>query len=85
MKQPSKLIAGLVAVCAAVWIIAAIHPLDRQAWVLENILLVVFAGGLALTYRRLQFSNTSSVSLAAFVILHTIGAHYTYEKMPLGI
>ncbi|PYK70170.1 MAG: DUF2238 domain-containing protein [Verrucomicrobia bacterium] len=85
LKQPSKLIAGLVAVCAAVWIIAAIHPLDRQAWVLENILLVVFAGGLALTYRRLQFSNTSSVSLAAFVILHTIGAHYTYEKMPLGI
>src|SRR5438874_9107324 len=52
---------------------------------LENILLVIFAGGLALSYRRLQFSNPSWVLLAGFVILHTIGAHYTYEKMPLGI
>ena len=85
MKRPSKLLAVLVAICAAIWIIAAIHPLDRQAWVLENILLVIFAGGLALTYRRLRFSNASWVLLAAFVILHTIGAHYTYEKMPLGI
>jgi len=59
--------------------------LDRQAWVLENILLVIFAGGLALTYRRLQFSSGSWVLLAGFVILHTIGAHYIYEQKPLGI
>src|SRR5437868_14363923 len=51
---------------------------------LENILLVIFAGGLSLSYRRLQFSNASWVLLAGFVILHAIGAHYTYEKMPLG-
>jgi len=68
-----------------VWIVAAIRPLDRQAWALENILLVGFLGALALTWRRLQLSNTSWVLLAASVILHTIGAHYTYEKMPLGI
>ena len=42
-----------------------------------NILLVIFAGGLGLTYRRLKFSNASWVLLAGFVILHTIGAHYT--------
>ena len=68
-----------------VWIVAAIRPLDRPAWVLENILLVVFVGALALNWRRLQLSNTSWILLATFVILHTIGAHYTYEKMPLGI
>jgi putative membrane protein len=65
--------------------LAAIRPVDRQAWILENILLLVFVGVLALTRRRLQLSNTSWVLIAAFVILHTIGAHYTYEKMPLGI
>ena len=48
-------------------------------------MLVVFVGGLALTHRRLQLSNASWILLAAFVILHTIGTHYTYEKMPLGI
>ena len=85
MNQSNKLVVALIAICAAIWIVAAIRPLDRQAWMLENILLVIFAGGLALSYRRLQFSNASWVLLAGFVILHAIGAHYTYEKMPLGI
>jgi len=85
LNQSNKLVVALIAICAAIWIVAAIRPLDRQAWMLENILLVIFAGGLALTYRRLQFSNASWVLLAGFVILHAIGAHYTYEKMPLGI
>src|SRR5205814_2792268 len=49
LNQSNKLVVALIAICAAIWIIAAINPLDRQAWVLENILLVVFVGGLALT------------------------------------
>jgi putative membrane protein len=85
LKQQAKLIVTLSAICAGCWILAAIRPVDRQAWILENILLLVFVGVLALTRRRLQLSNTSWVLIAAFVILHTIGAHYTYEKMPLGI
>jgi putative membrane protein len=85
LNQSNKLVVALIAICAAIWIIAAINPLHRQAWVLENILLVVFVGGLALTHRCLQLSNASWILLAAFVILHTIGTHYTYEKMPLGI
>jgi putative membrane protein len=85
LKQQAKLIVSLSAICAVFWIVAAIRPLDRQAWILENILLLVFVGALTLTWRRLRLSNTSWVVIAAFVILHTIGAHYTYEKMPLGI
>jgi putative membrane protein len=85
LNQSNKPVVALIAICATIWIIAAIHPLDRQAWVLENILLVVFVGALAVSYRRLQLFSASWVLLAAFVILHTIGAHYTYEKMPLGM
>jgi putative membrane protein len=85
LKQQAKLIVSLSAICAVFWIVAAIRPLDRQAWILENIVLLVFVGALTLTWRRLRLSNTSWVVIAAFVILHTIGAHYTYEKMPLGI
>jgi putative membrane protein len=85
LKQQAKLIVSLSAICAVFWIVAAIRPLDRPAWILENILLLVFVGALTLTWRRLRLSNTSWVVIAAFVILHTIGAHYTYEKMPLGI
>ena len=85
MKQQAKLIVSLSAIGAAFWIVAAIRPVDRQAWALENILLLVFVGALALSWRRLRLSSTSWVLFAAFVILHTIATHYTYEKMPLGI
>ena len=81
----TKLITGLVAVCSVLWIISAIRPLDRQAWILENLLLVVFVIVLFFGHRRLELSNTSYFLLAAFVILHIIGAHYTYARMPLGL
>jgi putative membrane protein len=67
------------------WLIAAVNPLDRQAWMLENLLLIVLGIGLCFGHRRLELSNTSYFLLAAFVILHIIGAHYTYARMPLGL
>jgi putative membrane protein len=78
-------ILALGAICGALWIVAAIRPLDRQAWILENILLVVFVGAFSLTHRRLELSNASYFCVAAFIILHIIGAHYTYAQMPLGL
>ncbi len=74
----------LTAGCAATWIVTAIHPLDRSAWILENILLVIFVIVLALTYRVLALSRASVVCLALFLILHMVGAHYTYAQMPIG-
>ena len=72
-------------VCAIAWLIAAIHPLDRQAWILENVLLIVFVFVLCFSHRRLELSNASYVLLAVFVMLHIVGAHYTYARMPLGL
>jgi putative membrane protein len=85
VSRQSKFIAGLFALCAVPWILAAIHPLDRQAWALENILLVLFVLALVFSRRHLHFSNASYVFIALFIILHIIGAHYTYAKMPLGL
>jgi putative membrane protein len=84
VKQ-SHLVATLAGLCTAAWIITAIHPIDRQAWVLENILVVIFVVILALTHRHLELSNASYLCLALFLLLHMIGAHYTYAKMPLGL
>src|SRR5204862_4171936 len=85
MSQQNKFVSGLATLCAVVWILAAIHPVDRQAWILENLLVVLFVATLAFAYRRLQLSNASYIFIALFVILHTIGAHYTYAKMPIGL
>ncbi len=38
-----------------------------------------------MTHRRLRLSNASYFFLAAFVLLHMVGAHYTYARMPLGL
>jgi putative membrane protein len=66
------------------WGSLAIAPLDRQDWLLENLLAVTLVAILVLTYRRFQFSNPSYLFIALFMALHAIGAHYTYAKVPAG-
>lgn len=69
-------------VCWWAWL--AVSPLDRSDWLLENVLVIVFAGTLALTYRRYPLSDLSYLLLTIFMTLHAVGAHYTYAKVPLG-
>ncbi|HYJ06272.1 MAG TPA: DUF2238 domain-containing protein [Chthoniobacterales bacterium] len=74
----------LLAVYATLWTVLAIAPRDRTAWLLENLLVVLFAGLLIFTYRRFAFSNQSYLLITAFLCLHAFGAHYTYTHTPAG-
>jgi putative membrane protein len=74
----------LVLVYAAVWVVAAISPVDRGTWLLENGLVVALVGLLAATHRRFAFSNVSHGLIFLFLVLHAVGAHYTYSAVPLG-
>ncbi|MEJ2382170.1 MAG: DUF2238 domain-containing protein [Gammaproteobacteria bacterium] len=67
---------------AVVWLLLAVAPLDRHDWALENLLLVVFVAVLAATYRRLPLSRISYTLIFLFLCLHSVGAHYTYAKVP---
>jgi hypothetical protein len=69
VSQQNKLIAGLTALCAVIWALAAIHPVDRQAWILENLLVVLFALALWLSHHRLQLSNASYIFIALWLNL----------------
>lgn len=62
----------------------AISPLDRSDWLLENLLVFFAVGLLAATYRSFPLSNLSYLLITIFMTLHAIGAHYTYEHVPLG-
>lgn len=66
------------------WVVAAISPVDRLDWLLENLL--VFAAAIAawLTYRRWPLSDLSYLLIGLFLVLHLAGSHYTYSKVPLG-
>jgi putative membrane protein len=82
--RQSPLLRRLVWVYAVFWTALAIHPVDRETWLLENTLVFALAVALLATHRRFAFSNLSHVSLFAFLVLHAIGAHYTYSLVPAG-
>jgi putative membrane protein len=68
----------------ALWIALAIRPLDRGDWLLENVLIFATAAVLVPTYWRFRLSNLSYALILIFLVSHTIGAHYTYAKVPIG-
>jgi putative membrane protein len=75
---------GLGALFLTVWIWAAIDPVHRDDWWLENLL--VFAGVPLFAWLgpRARFSRLSWALITLFMILHVIGSHYTYAETPLG-
>lgn len=67
---------------SAIWIILAIKPLNRFDWFLENLLPLIFIPALILSYKKFRLSNLSYTLILIFMILHAIGAHYTYSEVP---
>jgi putative membrane protein len=37
---------------------------------------------LVVTYRKFQFSNTAYILMSLWIFMHTIGAYYTFERVP---
>lgn len=73
-------------VLLALFLVAAtllgIAPLYRSDWALENAIAVLGVLVLVLTYKRLRFSNLSYALIFLFLMLHEVGAHYTYSEVP---
>ncbi len=78
MRYPTILLGLLVALFAGL----AISPPDRLTWALENSLVVAGVATLVATHRRLRFTDLSYSLIFAFLVLHEIGAHYTYSLVP---
>lgn len=84
LRDGRRLPQVLLAWYALCWLVMAIEPVDRQDWMLENILAVSLVAGLLFTYRWFTFSNGAYVLLTLFLTLHAVGAHYTYAEVPAG-
>ena len=74
----------LLALYGLVFAVSAISPYDRTVWWAENIPAMIVVAVLVLISRYYRFSNTSYVLMTVFIILHTIGGHYTFERVPFG-
>jgi len=64
------------------WVLMAINPIDRSDWLLENVLVFLAAGLLVFTYKSFPLSLVSYTCIFVFMMLHALGAHYTYAKVP---
>lgn len=74
----------LLALYGVVFTVCAISPYDRVVWWAENIPVLVVVGALVVIRRWYRFSDTSYVLMSVFILLHTIGGHYTFERVHVG-
>jgi len=65
------------------FLVLSINPYSRAVWFAENIPIVAVVLFLAVLYvRGIRFSNTAYLLMALLPFLHTIGGHYTFERVP---
>ena len=64
------------------WAFWAYQPKYFSDWALENVLTVLFLAILILTRNAFRLSSVSYTVLFVFLLLHTIGGHYTYAEVP---
>src|SRR5580658_4388637 len=72
------------AVFVALWVARAFHTVDPGVWLLENVLTFLAVGWVVATRKALPLSDASYFLIAVFLLMHEVGAHYTYEKVPFG-
>jgi len=77
--RPVCLLAFLV-----IWVALAVAPLDRADWLLENLPTFVLVPAFVAVDRRVRFSSRAWVQVTLFLVLHTVGSHYTYSVVPVG-
>ena len=76
---PLVLFAGYVLIF--VW--GAIKPYDRATWWAENIPIVAVVAALVVMFvRGVRFSPLAYALMAVLPYWHTVGGHYTFERVP---
>lgn len=65
----------------AVWL--SFGPVSRVIWLTENSIAWMIIAVLIVLYARgVRFSKTAYTLIAIYLCFHTVGGHYTFEKVP---
>lgn len=72
----------LLAILLVAGVALGIAPKHRADWMLENALTVLALGVLIAMWRKFPLSRVSCVLIFVFLMLHELGAHYTYSEVP---
>ena len=79
-KHAVPLILATIFVAMSLW--AGISPNDRAVWYAESLPLFIVFFALVSTYKKFKFSNTAYILMSVWLLLHTIGAKYTFAAVP---
>jgi len=80
--QNKRLPGIFLVIFLAAFAISAINPPHPQDFILEHAMTVVFVIFIILTHKAFPLSNLSYCLIFVFIMLHTLGAHYTYSEVP---
>lgn len=73
----------LLVAYAVVFAALAIHPYARDVWFVENMTILPIVVILTIMYANgARFSTTAYVLMAFLIFMHTVGGHYTFERVP---
>ena len=61
---------------------SGINPVDRGVWYAEEWTVFVVVLFLVFTFKKFRFSNFSYLMMFAWIVIHTIWGHYTFENVP---
>lgn len=73
----------LLGAYVSLFALLAIAPYDRSLWLAENLPIIGIVLVLVVLYvRGVRFSSPAYVLMSVLVFMHTIGGHYTFERVP---
>lgn len=65
--------------------VCGISPYDRGVWVAENIPIILLVGVLIVISKYHTYSKMSCWLMLFLPVLHTIGGHFTFERVPFNL
>ncbi len=73
----------LLAVYLLEFMALGISPAERGTWWAENLPIFLIVVALVWFYARgIRFSNLAYALMSVLIFMHTVGGHYTFEKVP---
>ncbi|MFD2784206.1 DUF2238 domain-containing protein [Hymenobacter rubripertinctus] len=73
----------LLAAYLVEFVALGLHPTDRGTWWAENVPIFLLVVALVVLFLRgVRFSNLAYALMSVLLFLHTVGGHYTFEKVP---
>jgi putative membrane protein len=86
MRNESKIPFVLLGIYLLLFVALAFDPFDRPTWFAENVTVWIIVGVIIVLYvRGIRFSTTAYLLASVLIYLHTIGGHYTFERVPFDL